>query len=306
MQEVNYCLEALPLNNNLLPCNIFYVCDRIKQQEGSMALELEQKQGLIAGDGQLPVKMAQQAKENGFEVVAISLSDDNYRDLKKYCSKVYSCAPGEPLKIEKYLKEENIKQLTFLGKVSKTLLVKRPKFDSKAIDFFKRAVRLNDDKVMLMIIEELEKIGITVLDQTVFIKNLMIPSGVLGTVKPTQEQIDDVNYGYEIAKEIGKLDIGQSVVIKDKMIMAVEAIEGTDKCIARGCKLAKKDACIVKVAKPKQDKRFDIPAIGLRTLKTMHKNKAKLIAVEAGSTIIVDQEKTIQFADKHGIVIMAI
>lgn len=271
-----------------------------------MTLELEQKQGLIAGDGQLPVKMAQQAKENGFEIVCISLSDDNYRDLKKYCSKVYSCAPGEPLKIEKILKDEEIKQLTFLGKVSKSILVKRPKFDKKAIEFFKKAVRLNDDKVMLMIIEELEQIGVTVLDQTIFIKNLMIPSGVLGKVQPTKDQIDDVNYGYEIAKEIGKLDIGQSVIVKDKMIMAVEAIEGTDKCIVRGCKLAKKDAVIVKVAKPKQDKRFDIPAIGLKTLKTMQKCKARLIAVEAGETIIVDQEKTIQYSDKHGIVIMAI
>ena len=271
-----------------------------------MALELDQKQGLIAGDGQLPVKMAQHAKENGFEIVAISLSDDNYRDLKKYCSKVYSCAPGEPLKIEKILKDEGIKQLTFLGKVNKSILLKRPKFDKKAVEFFKKAVRLNDDKVMLMIIDELEQIGVTVLDQTIFIKNLMIPSGVLGKIQPTKEQIDDVHYGYEIAKEIGKLDIGQSVIVKDRMIMAVEAIEGTDKCIARGCKLAKNDACIVKVAKPKQDKRFDIPAIGLRTLKTMQKFKAKLIAVEAGETIIVDQEKTIQYADKHGIVVMAV
>ena len=271
-----------------------------------MTIELEQKQGLIAGDGQLPVKMAQYAKENGFEIVAISLSDDNYRDLKKYCSKVYSCAPGEPLKIEKILKDEGVKQLTFLGKVNKSILLKRPKFDSKAVEFFKKAVRLNDDKVMLMIIEELEQIGVTVLDQTIFIKNLMIPSGVLGKVQPTKEQIADVNYGYEIAKEVGKLDIGQSVVIKDKMIMAVEAIEGTDKCICRGAKLAKNGASIIKVAKPKQDKRFDIPAIGLKTLKTIKRYKAGLIAVEAGATIIVDQEKTIQYADKHGIVIMAI
>ena len=134
----------------------------------------------------------------------------------------------------------------------------------------------------------------------------MIPSGVLGKVQPTKEQKDDVNYGYEIAKEVGKLDIGQSVVIKDKMIMAVEAIEGTDKCIIRGAKLAKKGGCVIKVAKPHQDKRFDIPAIGLRTLKTMKRYHASLIAVEANETIIADQEKTIQYADKHGIVIMAI
>ena len=271
-----------------------------------MSVVLEQKQGLIAGDGLLPVKMAQYAKENGFDVVAISLSDDNYKQLKKYCSKVYSFARGEPLKIEKVLKEENIKQVTFLGKVSKTILLKRPKFDSKAVEFIKKAVRLNDDKVMLMLIDELEAIGITTLDQTLFIKNLMIPSGVLGKIQPTQEQVDDVNYGYWLAKETGKLDIGQSVVIKDKMIMAVEAIEGTDKCIKRGCKIAKKKSRIIKVAKPSQDKRFDIPAIGLRTLKTMQKYKADLIAVEAGETIIVDKEEVIKYADKHGIVVMAV
>ena len=134
----------------------------------------------------------------------------------------------------------------------------------------------------------------------------MIPSGVLGKFQPTQEQVEDVNYGYWLAKESGKLDIGQSVVIKDKMIMAVEAIEGTDKCIKRGCKIAKKNARIIKVAKPAQDKRFDIPAIGLRTLKTMKKYKADLIAVEAGETIIVNQEEVIKFANKHNIVIMAV
>ena len=134
----------------------------------------------------------------------------------------------------------------------------------------------------------------------------MIPSGILGKVQPTKEQVEDVNYGYWLAKETGKLDIGQSVVIKDKMIMAVEAIEGTDRCIRRCCKLAKKDACVIKVAKPNQDKRFDIPAIGLRTLKTMRKYKASLIAVEAGETIIVDQEAVIKYADKHNIVIMAV
>src|SRR5574344_2404169 len=112
---------------------------------------------------------------------------------------------------------------------------------------------------MLILIRELEAIGVTVLDQTIFIKNLMIPAGVLGKVKPNQVQMDDVNYGFKLAKEMGKLDIGQSVVVRDKMIMAVEAIEGTDKCIIRGAKLAKKGAVVVKVAKPSQDKRFDIP-----------------------------------------------
>lgn len=105
---------------------------------------------------------------------------------------------------------------------------------------------------------------------------------------------------------MGKVDVGQSVVIKDKMAMAVEALEGTDKCIRRGAKMARKNAVVVKVAKPSQDKRFDIPAIGLRTLQTMKKYKASLIAVEANETIIVNQEEVIKYANKHNIVIMAV
>ena len=269
-------------------------------------IELENKQGLIAGDGTLPVKMAQHAKENGFDVVCISLAGDNYNELKKYCSKIYSCHPGEVNKIESILKEEGIKQLTFLGKVHKKVLLQLNKFDSRAVEFIKAAVRLNDDQVMLMIVDQLKQIGIEVLDQTIFIKNLMIPAGVLGNIKPTKEQMDDVNYGFWLAKEMGRLDVGQSVVIKDKMIMAVEALEGTDACIKRGAKLAKKGAVVVKVSKPNQDKRFDIPAIGMKTLKGMNRKNASLIAVEANETIIVDQEKVIEYANRHNIVIMAV
>ena len=271
-----------------------------------MSLMLEHKQGLIAGDGTLPVKMAQYAKENGFEVVCISFSKDNLSKLKKYCSKVYSCHPGEINKIEKILKDEEIKQATFLGKVNKSVLLKLYKFDSRAIELLKSVKRLNDDEVMLLIVQEFEKAGITVLDQTIFIKNLMIPAGVLGKHKPTEAQMEDVKYGFWLAKEMGKVDVGQSVVIKDKMAMAVEAIEGTDKCIIRGSKLAKRGASVVKVAKPKQDKRFDIPTVGLRTLRTMRKHKANLLAVEANETIIVDQEKVIEYADKHKMVLMAV
>ena len=271
-----------------------------------MSITLEQKQALIAGDGQLPVRMAEQAVKNGLEVICISLSNDNYKDLKKVCSKVYSMAPGELLKIKKTLADEDVHQLTFLGKVHKGLILRRPKFDSMALELIKSVKRLNDDKVMQLLVAELEKINITVLDQTLFIKNLMIPAGVLGNLKPTDEQINDVQYGYQMAKEMGKLDIGQSVVIKDKMVMAVEAIEGTDKCIERGGKIAKNGGCVVKVAIPNQDKRFDIPAIGLQTLKIMKKNHLSLIAVEANETIIVDQEKVINFADKNNIVVMAV
>ena len=271
-----------------------------------MSFILENKQCLIAGDGDLPVIMAENAVKNGFDVVAISLSSDNRKELKKYCSKVYVYGPGEIGKIRKTLKEEGIKQLTFIGKVHKGLLLRCPKFDAEALKLLKEMERLNDDAVMLKIVDLLEEMGIKVLDQTIFIKNLMAPQGVLTQCMPTAEQGEDVNYGYWLAKEMGKLDVGQSVVIKDRMIMAVEAIEGTDKCIRRGGKIARKNAVVVKVAKPTQDRRFDIPTIGLKTLKLLKRYHCSLIAVEAGETIIVDQKRVIKYANKNNIVVMSV
>ena len=270
-------------------------------------LILENTQCLIAGDGQLPVKMAQYAKENGFNVIAISLSNDNSRDLEKYCSKVLSFGPGQADSIKTALIENEIKQVTFLGKVSKTMLLKRPKLEPTAIELLKLAPKLNDDAIMLMVVQQLEQIGITILDQTIFIKSLMVSKSNLTKLKPTQEELLDIDYGYKTAKEMGGIDIGQSVVVRNKMILAVEAIEGTDKCIKRGAKLAKgRGAVVVKVAKPNQDKRFDIPAVGLKTLKVMKKYGANVLALQEGETIIVDQEKMIEFADKHKMVVLAV
>lgn len=274
-------------------------------------LILEHKQCLIAGDGILPVQMAKNAKQNGFEIVCISLSGDNRKDLKKYCSKVVSFTPGQVDSIKAFLQKEEIKQLTFLGKVSKTILVnlllKPWKLEKTAWKLLKEMKKLNDDAVMLKIVEQLEEIGITILDQTIFIKNLMAQKGSLTSISPTDAQNDDINYGFKIAKQMGGLDIGQSVVMKDRMIMAIEAIEGTDKCIMRGCKLAKnKNAIVVKVSKPAQDKRFDIPAVGLRTLKTMYKFGANVLALESGETIIVDRDKMVEFANRHKMVIVAL
>lgn len=271
-----------------------------------MTITLEKKIGLIAGNGQLPIIWAKNAKLNGIDVVTISLSSDNKKELKKHSHKVYDFGPGQIQKIADTLQNEGIKQLAFIGKVHKGLVLRRPKFDARAIELLKQAKRLNDDAVMLMAVAELEKIGITVIDQTLFIKELMVPTGVLGKNKPTIEQEEDAKYGFWVAKAMGQVDIGQTVVIKNKMVMAVEAIEGTDRCIERGAKIAKKGAVVVKTAKPSQDLRFDVPAFGLATLKTMKKNKASVIAVEANNTIIVDKAKVIEYADAHNIVVMAI
>lgn len=270
--------------------------------------KLDKIQALIAGDGELPVLVAKMAARDGYDIICISLSSTNRNELYKYCKKVYTYGPGELLKIHEALKTENAKQLTFIGKVSKEILFKNPKLDKKAIQMLKEAKRLNDDALMLLLVNELEKNGIEVLDQTLFIKDSLVKPSVLTALKPTEEQQEDIDYGFSMAKEIGRLDIGQTVVVQNKMMLAVEAIEGTDKAIARGAKLAKKAkaAVVVKVSKPKQDKRFDIPTVGLKTLRTMKKYGANVLAIEAGETFIVEEEKMISFANKNKMVVVAV
>lgn len=272
----------------------------------TLDIALSKRMGLIAGDGVLPVELALSAQKSGFEMIAISLAPSNKNLLEQCCKRVYAFGPGELQKILDTLHKENINQLTFIGKVHKGLLLRNPKIDARAISLLKQKKKLNDDEIMLTIVEELDQENITVLDQTIFIKDLVAPIGVLGNFSPDENQLMDINYGYQTAKEIGKLDIGQSVIVQNKMILAVEAIEGTDKAIERGCRLGNNNAVVIKVSKPNQDKRFDIPTVGLNTLKTMKKFGGKVLAIEAGKTFIVEKEKMIQFADKNKMVFIAV
>ncbi|MDP4130607.1 MAG: UDP-2,3-diacylglucosamine diphosphatase LpxI [Bacteroidota bacterium] len=170
----------------------------------------------------------------------------------------------------------------------------------------KKGKKLNDDALMLGLIEELETENITVLDQSIFVKDLMVPKGVIGKYSADEKQMLDIEYGFHIAKEIGKLDLGQTVVAQNRMILAVETIEGTDRAVERGCRLGSGAATVVKVSKPNQDNRFDIPTVGMNTLKTMKKFGGKVLAVEANETFIVEKEKMIEFADKNKIVLIAV
>ncbi len=267
---------------------------------------LNEIQGLIAGDGELPVLMAKAAVKAGHKLVIISLSGSNRKELSKYSDKIYEFGPGEFIKIFEALNKENVKQLTFIGKVSKSVIIKNPRLDSKALNLIKSAKRLNDDALMLGIIKLLDDENMEVLDQTLFTTETFPKKGLIGNIKPTKEQLNDIEYGFSIAKESGRMDIGQTVVVQNKMILAVEAIEGTDKAIERGCRLGSSNAVIVKVSKPEQDQRFDIPAVGLKTLKTIKRYGGKVLAIEAGKTFVVDKDKVIKFADRHNIVIIAV
>ncbi len=266
---------------------------------------LSKKLGLIAGDGELPVRFAESAASQGFEVVTISVTPTNTGKLKSVCNKVFSKGPGEVQAMIDIMKGQGVNQVTFLGKVHKGLLF-RPILDSRALKMMKDVKRLNDDAVMLKIVSELEGENISVLDQTIFLKEFFPKKGLIGKIEPTKNQLNDIEYGFQIAKEIARIDLGQSVVVQDKMVLAVETIEGTDKTIERGCKMGSKGAVVVKVSKPGQDKRFDVPAVGLKTIQIMKKHGAKVLAIEANETFAVEIDKMIEFANKHKMVFIAV
>lgn len=163
----------------------------------------------------------------------------------------------------------------------------------------------SDDTMMMAFVKELALAGIQVFDQTALLKTLMPSAGVLTKRAPTDEEIKDMEFGFKIAKEIGGLDIGQTVVVKHLAVMAVEAIEGTDACVRRGGQLARGNAVVAKVAKPKQDNRFDMPAVGVQTIESMIEAGAKALVMEAGKTLLVEKEKVIALADANDIAIMA-
>lgn len=265
------------------------------------------KVGLIAGIGILPVEFMRAAHLLGHEVVVIGVVPDTEPALEAEADVFYRINVAKLGKILKTLHKEDIVEVTFLGKVTKEILFKGLSFpDLKALSLLNRLKNRKDDTIMLSIIDELEKEGFTVLDQTVYMKPFMPASGILSKKQPTQEQLEDIQFGFELAKHMGGLDIGQTVVVKHKAAMAIEAIEGTDACILRGGQLGRGDSVVVKTAKPEQDVRFDVPAVGRKTLQSMIDSGCSVLAVEANRTIFVEQAAVLSLANKHGIVICSV
>lgn len=269
-------------------------------QEGSNII------GIIAGNGKLPAIVAKKARQEGYKVCAVCFDKKNYPEILLNSDKATYLGPGQTRKILSYLQENDVKELIFIGKVSKELMVRNPRLDKLALSHIKKMKRFNDDAIMLAAVEVLEENGIKVLEQTHFIKDFFAKPGLIAGNAPTETRYADITYGMEIAKEIGRMDIGQTVVVKDKMIMAVEAIEGTDQAIKRGCRLGRKNSTIVKVSKPSQDQRFDIPVVGCKTLLTMKRYKADVLAIEANETLIVNEEEFIKLANKLNITVIAV
>lgn len=266
---------------------------------------------LVAGEGKLPALLAQSAKERGFRVVALALSEDAQAMVGGVADKTYLVAPGQLGRNVGLVQQEGCDKIVFIGKVPKINLLRQlHKLDWMAVKELSRLPNFNDDTIQFAMGDIMEAKGVKVLTQSEFLRHLFPEVGVLTQTGPTAQEYTDIDYGMRVAREIARLDIGQTVVVKDKMILAVEAIEGTDEAVRRAVKLARGPVVVCKVSKPEQDQRFDIPTVGMTTLRSMvgESDKYKgggVLVVEARETLVVEPEEMIQFAQANGIAIVA-
>lgn len=278
------------------------------QKPAGQATETDVILGLVAGEGKLPALLARSAAERGFKVVALCLSNDARHRVAPHAVKSMVIAPGQIGRNLKLLQQENVKQIIFIGKIPKVaLLMNIHKLDWMAVRELSKLPDLSDDTIQFAMGDLCEQHGIKVRSQSEFLRELFPQVGVLTKRQPTAQDYADINYGARIAKEIARLDIGQTVVVREEMILAIEAIEGTDEAIRRAVGLARNPIVVIKVSKPNQDQRFDIPTVGLNTLNSMVGPKpGGVLAIEANETMMVDREEMVSFADKHGMTIVAI
>ena len=262
--------------------------------------------GILAGVGKLPVECARAAKQLGYEVYAVALLPDTDSAISEFAADFQYISVAQLDAVFNYLKEKQIHQVTLIGKVTKELLFNAAVIpDARMLQLIMSLPDRSDDTIMMMFVRELAKSGIEVFDQTALIRKLMPHRGVITKREPTDDERQDMEFGMRIAKELGRLDIGQTVVVKNRAVMALEAIEGTDACIMRGGKLANGGAVIAKVSKPNQDNRFDVPTVGYKTIETMVESGATALAIEADKTLLVEREKMVALAEEKDITIVA-
>lgn len=261
--------------------------------------------GIIAGNGRFPILTAEEIRSEGHRVVVCGIEKEADPLLESLAESFQWVKIGQLRKLRDFFLKENARQIIMAGKIEKVRLFQenvRPDLDmvkvvAKLRDF-------KDDSLLGGISDYLEGEGLRLLDSTTFFKKWMPGTGTLGRHKPSREIMEDVAFGFKMAKAVAGLDIGQTVVVKKKAVLAVEAIEGTDQAIRRAAELGREKIVVVKVAKPKQDMRFDVPAVGLTTLSELVKAKAEAFAFEAGKTLFLDQAEFIKKADQNKIALI--
>ncbi len=262
-----------------------------------------EKVGIIIGNGKLPLYFIQEAKEKNLEIYPIGLFESVDEEIKKH-ERYTQFNIGEVGGIVKFLLTRDIKKIVLLGKVEKELLFKEMKLDKFGEELLKKLPDRKDETLLFGVILFFKLNGIKVLPQNYLLKNMMFEKKNYTSVSPSREDLKTIKIGREAAKALSKVDAGQSVLCKDESVIALEGIEGTDKMIQRGGELAGKGTILVKMARPQQDMRVDIPAIGIDTLKNLVKIGAKGIVGEAGKMLFLNRDECISLAEKNNMFIV--
>jgi DUF1009 family protein len=257
--------------------------------------------GIIAGNGVYPLLMARAAREAGVRrIVAAAFEKETDPSLAPLVDEIEWMRVGQLGRLVSFFKKREVRDAVMAGQIDpKNLFDLRP--DIKALVVLARLKTRNAESIFGAIGDELSKAGVTLLDATTFMEESLAKPGLIAGPKPGKRHAEDIRYGFEIAKQTSRLDIGQTVVVKNGTILAVEAFEGTNEAIKRGGGLGRKDAVVVKVSKPDQDFRFDVPVVGPRTMEAARDAKIRVIAVEAGRTLLLEQEKVAGIAEQSGI-----
>ena len=262
--------------------------------------------GLIAGNGRFPFLVLEGARSQGIEMAVIAIKEEAAPELEAQTKRLHWVSLGELSKTIDLLHKEGVTQAVMAGQVKHTKIFSAIRPDWKLAKLLFALPRKNTDALIGAVAKVLEDEGIRLVDSTLFLRPLVPESGVLTQRAPSEQEAADIEYGLGVARQIAGMDIGQTVVISDKACVAVEAMEGTDETIARAARLTNgKKLVVVKVSKPKQDMRFDVPVVGLPTIQQMRACGATALAVDAGRTVFFDREKLIELANQVGIAIQA-
>jgi hypothetical protein len=262
--------------------------------------------GLVAGSGRFPVLFAETARRRGVEVIAVAHRGETDPELERVVAGITWIHPGELDRMIKALQAAGVQRAVMVGGIAKPRLFRELRPDARALAVLARLGPLRDDLVLRAVAAEFETEGIAVVESTMYLQEIVPSAGVLGARRPTEAEWEDIRVGFRAAKVIGQFDIGQSVVVRSGAVIAVEGIEGTDATIRRAGQLGNGNIVVVKVCKPTQDTRFDLPAVGPGTIRTLAAVDGRVLALEAGRTITLDRHEMIALADAAGIAVVAL
>jgi hypothetical protein len=264
------------------------------------------KIGLIAGNGKFPLMFAHAASRKGIDVIAIAIKHDTSRLITPLVKKVFWLSLKDYSRMFEIFKKEDIKKVIMAGQVNPQNLFYKDMGDEALRTLLAAIKDKRPDTVFGAVADKLAEHSIELMDSTLFLEEFLPQKGVLTKCTPDSKTWNDIRFGFDMAKKVAGLDIGQTLIVKNGAIVAVESIEGTDAAILRGGKIANGGIVVIKVSKPDQDMRFDIPVVGPRTVKFLNKVKAKCLAIEAHKTLIIDPENCIKAADRKNIPIVAL